>query len=125
MGRKSLEATNVRFIRCARAAVTFLRGRWLVVAVVDFLCVVVLDLCLVLLVVVLVEDFFFFGADALSCASSPPASRTSRKTGRIAKRQLRVLTLFSVARFLVPAFLQFVTEWIPICNIRATGASVQ
>jgi len=76
--------------------VTFLRGRWLVVAVVDFLCVVVLDLCLVLLVVVLGEDFFFFVVDVLSCASSPPASRTSRKAGRIAKRQRRVLTLCSV-----------------------------
>ena len=73
----------MRFIWCARVAVTFLRGRWLERAV-DFLCAVawiyapVLDFCVVVFrLVVADEDFFFCGVDVLSCANSPLPSKTS------------------------------------------------
>ncbi len=99
MGRKSADATKVRFIRCARVAVTFLRGRWLELAVFDFLCVdVVLDLCAAVDFWVLVadEDFFFWDVDALSCANSPPVGKTRRKATEELRKKPSLYSPYSV-----------------------------
>ena len=101
MGRKSLEATKVRFNVCARVAVTFLRAWWLEATVVDFLCVVLLDLCAVLdfVAVVVDEDCFLVGVVVLSCANNAQFGTTSCKARKTARSRLRILTLFSLARF--------------------------
>jgi hypothetical protein len=107
MGRRSLEATKVRFSRWARVAVTFLRGRWLELAVVDFLCVEVLALCAVAAfwLGVLDDDCFVVGVEVLSCASAAQLSWTCRKARMIAKNRLLILTLSSVTRFLASGFV--------------------
>src|SRR5271165_5972945 len=102
MGRRSLEATKVRFIWWARVAVTFLRGWWLEAAVAGFLCVALLVLVPVFDFFAGVADedcFFLVGVDVLSCANDAQLVRTSWKARNTAKKRLQVLTLFSVARF--------------------------
>ena len=77
IGRKSLEATKVRFMLWARAAVTFLRGAWCW-ADVDFLLAGFVDLW-----VLVPEPDFFLWAEDVSCASTPLPSKAStmaRKT---------------------------------------------
>jgi hypothetical protein len=76
MGRRSLEATKLRLIWCARAVVTVFREcEW---AVVDFFFAALPDLC----VLDEEDDDFFFGVvedeAVLSCASSPLPGTTNR-----------------------------------------------
>jgi hypothetical protein len=90
MGRRSLEATKLRLSWWARVAVTLLRGRWLVLVVVDFLCVDVLDLCAVAAFWLggLDDDCFVVGVEVLSCASAAQFSWTCRKARKMAKKRL-------------------------------------
>ena len=86
---------------------TFLRGWWPEAAA-GFLWVEVLDLCVLLdfCAVVADEDFFFGAVEVLSCPNNPLPWKSNRKARKIAAKR-RVLTLFSVARFLLPAFMEF------------------
>ena len=69
--------------------------------VVDFLCVVLPDLLEVLdfFAVVADEDGFFAGVDAPSCANDAQYGATSCMAKKSVRKRLRVLTLFSLARF--------------------------
>jgi hypothetical protein len=97
MGRRSLEATKLRRIWCARAAVTVLREcGW---ADADFFFAELSDLC------ALEEDdeddAFFFGVDdeALSCAGRPLPDAANSHAARVpTRRRLKKFTAFSLAR---------------------------
>src|ERR1039457_6296141 len=93
MGRKSLEATKVRFMLWARAAVTFLRGAW-EWAHADILPAGLVGLC----APVLDADFFLW-AEEVSCASTPLPSKASAMARKTTWKRLWGFTGFSVARF--------------------------
>ena len=125
----------MRFNLCARATVTFLRGRLEWADVIGFLCAcaeapglcalavfcVVVDFC----VPAVEEDFFFVVGEALSCADSRLPGESNRITNREATKRLERLTLFSVARFRSRPGGNWVTESVPACNLRRAGTSVQ
>jgi hypothetical protein len=96
MGRRSLEATKLRLIWCARAAVTVFREcEW---ADADFFFAELPDLC------VLDEDeeddAFFLGVDGavLSCAGSRLPANGSRQARIATIRRLEKFTELSLAR---------------------------
>ena len=112
MGRRSLEATKLRRIWCARAVVTVFRERtWAVVEV--FFFAELLGLC------VLddeVDDFFFgvvVDEALLSCASSPLPGTTNCQARRITRRRLEKFTALSLARLPHRAYDGSLSESVP------------
>ena len=126
MGRRSLDATKVRFNWCARATVAFLRGRWLAAVAVAFLCVEALDLWVVpdLGALVADEDFFLV-VEVPSWAMDTPHGNSCKTARRLATKRNQVLTLCSLARFARLGRAQFVTKHIPIDDIQRHRGYVQ
>jgi hypothetical protein len=109
MGRKSLEATKLRLIWCARAAVTVFREcEW---ADADFFFAEPLDLC----VLDEEDDAFFFGVDegVLSCASTALPGAVNRKASVATRRRLEKFTELSLARLPHTAYGDSFTESVP------------
>jgi len=106
MGRRSLDATNARFIWCARAAVTFLRVREWVLAV--FLWVEVEDVCVLLVDVFLrVERWLDDEEDPLSCPSRRPDGSAKRQARTRTDMRIGELTASSLARLRPEHILRF------------------
>jgi hypothetical protein len=122
MGRKSLEATKLRLIWCARAAVTVFRE--CECADVDFF------FAELLLCVLDEEDgAFFFGVvedeAVLSCASSPLPDTANRPARVVTRRRREKFTGLSLARLPHRAYADSLTESVPACeHVRQSAVPV-